>query len=62
MRHASLEKNVIKVFLKFHILIQNGKGEIAVPKIKLKKNHFLISFTIFIVNSNEQLNMIVIIR
>ena len=25
IRHASLGKNVIKVFLKFHILIQNGK-------------------------------------
>ena len=25
MRHASLEKNVIKVFLKFHILFQYGK-------------------------------------
>ena len=24
MRHASLGRNVIKVFLKFHILIQNG--------------------------------------
>ena len=35
MRHASLERNVIKVFLKFHMLIQNINWGICVQKIKL---------------------------
>ena len=33
----SLKENIIKVFLKFHILFQNSKWEISVQKIKLKK-------------------------
>ena len=37
MRHASLEKNVMNVFLKFHRLIQSSNLEISVQKIKLKK-------------------------
>ena len=37
MRHASLKKNIIKVLVKFHLLIQKSNWEISVQKIKLKK-------------------------
>ena len=34
-KNSSLEKNVIKVFHKFHMLIQDSNWEITVQKIKL---------------------------
>ena len=37
MRHASLEMNVVKAFLKFDVHIMNGKIEIRVQKIKVEK-------------------------
>ena len=40
MRHASLEMNVVKVFLKFDMHIKKSKREIRVQKIKVKKVNF----------------------
>ena len=40
MRHASLEMNVVNVFLKFDMHIMKSKREIRVKKIKVKKVNF----------------------